>query len=152
MQEPVKTEDKAEVHEAHGHKKKFYKMKYTINILPLTTFEDDESINICDLLDALGDTDELEVFQTKVVQDYFLFMWNAYAKHLHYFGGFIHLCYFCIFWFYVNTIYNNRDFDNRVGLCWVMLICLIYPMIYDCMQLYKQGPVEYFSDFWNYLD
>jgi len=37
-------------------------------------------------------------------------------------------------------------------LCWGLLICLIYPMVYDLLQLKKQGLSEYFSDKWNYLD
>ena len=44
------------------HSKKFYKIKYTLNILPLSTFEDGEALNIGYLLDALGETEELEVF------------------------------------------------------------------------------------------
>jgi hypothetical protein len=29
---------------------------------------------------------------------------------------------------------------------------LLYPTIYDMLQLCKQGPCEYFGEFWNYLD
>ena len=32
------------------------------------------------------------------------------------------------------------------------MICLMYPMTYDMLQLKKTGIVEYFSDKWNYLD
>mgnify|MGYP006893774394 CR=1 FL=1 len=33
-----------------------------------------------------------------------------------------------------------------------MGLCLIYPMIYDMTQMYKQGVLEYLKDFWNYID
>lgn len=52
---------------------------------------------------------------------------------------------------YTNEIYLDRDFTNRLMLLWLMLICLLYPLIYDSAQLVKTG-FEYFEDPWNYLD
>jgi hypothetical protein len=34
----------------------------------------------------------------------------------------------------------------------IMALCLIYPTIYDMTQMYKQGVILYFQDFWNYVD
>lgn len=61
----------------------------------------------------------------------------------------IYVLLFCI---YTNQVYNDRNYENRVALCWMMLICLIYPMVYDFLQLKKQGMAEYYSDKWNFLD
>lgn len=100
----------------------------------------------------MNNTEELEIFRTKVVSDFFDHQWESYAKHLHYFGGSVHFCYLIVFSVYTNLTFNNRDFENRGLLCWMLLICLIYPMVYDMLQLKKQGFGEYFADKWNYLD
>jgi len=74
-----------------------------------------------------------------------------YAKHIHYFGAFIHFIYLGLFAIYVNLIYLDRDFEARVPLCWCMLICLVYPTFYDGLQLWNAG-MTYFEDPWNFLD
>jgi len=51
-------EDKAESH-------KFFKIKYTLNLLPACTYgEDGESMGVSDLLEEFGDTLELSIFET----------------------------------------------------------------------------------------
>lgn len=132
--------------------KKFVKIKYTINILPVVTFEDGGCYKMDDLMGLLGETDEMEIFETKVIQDFFDFQWNGYAKYLHYFGGLIHLIYVTLFAIYINQVYLDRNQENKVTLLWMMLISLIYPMVYDCLQFAKQGIKEYCSDVWNFLD
>jgi len=64
----------------------------------------------------------------------------------------VHLVYVLLFCIYTNQVYNERNFENRHILCWMLLICLMYPMTYDMLQLKKQGIAEYFSDKWNFLD
>ena len=71
---------------------------------------------------------------------------------MHYFGGTIHLIYVLTFTTYVNMCFLDRNFEYREQLCWGLLICLIYPLIYDGLNLIKQGPGDYFADKWNYLD
>lgn len=41
---------------------KYYKIKYTLNILPSVTYDGDECTGVSDLLEALSDTDEQSVF------------------------------------------------------------------------------------------
>lgn len=53
---------------------------------------------------------------------------------------------------YVNRIYLYKQYEERVELLWIMLICLLYPLCYDSMQMFKVGPIEYASDPWNYID
>ena len=123
-----------------------------MNLLPVTTYLDGKSENLNELLELMSETEELDIFNSKVVQDFFEFQWNSYAKSLHYFGAFIHLMYLIFFSVYSNLIFIHRNFESRPILCWAMLITLIYPMTYDMLQLKKQGPTEYFKDKWNYLD
>ena len=127
--------------------KKVYKIKYILNLLPGVNYGDEE-----DMMEILSETDELGIFRTKVVYDLVEFKWNAYGKNVHYLGAFLHLCYNVVFFIYVNEVYIGRNFNAQYNLCWAMLILLIYPMVYDMLQLCKQGPVEYFGEFWNYLD
>ena len=50
-------------------KTKVYKIKYTINLLPITGDND------TNLMDMLADTDQIDVFETKVVIDLIEFKW-----------------------------------------------------------------------------
>jgi len=138
--------------EDEDKEKKFYKIKYTLNLLPSVTYQNGESILMNELMDILGNTEELEIFRTKAVEDFFTYQWENYAKHLHYFGGFVHFVYVILFFIYCDQVFNERNYDNRVILCWLMLVCLIYPMVYDFLQLKKTGLGEYLADPWNYLD
>jgi len=131
---------------------RFYKIRYTLNMLPSVTYKDGESLNFNDFMEEMGNTDELDIFRTKVVNDFFDQQWETYAKHLHYFGALVHFAYITLFTIYIIQVYNHRNFENRIGLCWGLLVCLIYPMVYDGLQLIKQGLGEYFSDKWNFLD
>ena len=60
--------------------------------------------------------------------------------HTHLFGGMVHFLYLLLFSIYTVEVYMYRDFTNRAILCWLMLLTLIYPMVYDFMQLKKIGP------------
>jgi len=131
---------------------KCYKIKYTLILLPSVTYEDGQSTKMNELMEQLGNTEDLDIFRTKVICDFFDFQWDSYAKHLHYWGATVHLVYVILFCTYTNEVYNERNFENRSVIAWMMLICLMYPMTYDCLQLKKQGAVDYFADKWNYLD
>ena len=76
--------------------KKLYKIKYTINILPSIN-ESEES-----LMEALGETNELKIFQSKVIKEFIQFKWDTYAGKFHYIGAFIHIIYVLIFNVYVS--------------------------------------------------
>ena len=54
------------------------------------------------LMNALGETNELEIFQCKLVRDLILFKWERYAGKFHYIGMINHTCYVFIFALYVN--------------------------------------------------
>lgn len=101
---------------------------------------------------SLGNTDELSIFDTCVVKDFYEFQWNSYAKHIHYFGSLIHLISLTSYIIYVYEIYLYRRYEYRLYLIYIMIISKIFPLIYDTLQLTKQGPKQYFQDPWNYLD
>jgi hypothetical protein len=88
-----------------------------------------------ELMDSLCNTEELKVFDTPVVKDYFEFHWESYAKHVHYLGAINHSIYLIMTTIYVNEVYNYRDYTNRIPYLWVMFTLLFYPMIYDNLQL-----------------
>ena len=62
------------------------------------------------MMEVLSETEELDIFRTKVVYDLVEFKWNAYAKYIHYLGASLHLAYNIVFFIYVNTVYNERTF------------------------------------------
>ena len=53
---------------------------------------------------------------------------------------------------YVNAIYINNDQENRYFYGIILILGIIYPMVYDLTQLYKQGVTDYFSSIQNYSD
>lgn len=50
---------------------KFFKIKYTLNLLPSVTYDGEECIGLSDLMEAIGDTNEDSIFDTKIVQDFY---------------------------------------------------------------------------------
>ena len=83
-----------EIHE-HNEDQKIYKIGYILNLLPNI----DESMD--SLMEACGETDELEIFECKVLRDFIEFKWNQYAGKFHYIGATIHSVYLLTFNFYV---------------------------------------------------
>jgi hypothetical protein len=89
-------------------RKKYYKIKYTLNILPASTYENGVCENVNELMDSLGATTELSVFDTNVVKDFYEFQWRTYAKPIHYMSAINHFFYVLFTAIYINEIYNNR--------------------------------------------
>lgn len=121
-------------------------------MLPKTVNVDTTDGSLTKLLELLSNSEEIELFDTLTVREFAMYNWNMYAAFIHQIGGLIHLVYFVLFSAYVMDVYLNRNMDNRMGLLWSMLFCLVYPLMYDGIALIKDGPKEYLSDAWNYLD
>ena len=145
--------EEEDIHEANDDSK-IYKISYILNLLPNI----DESTD--SLMEACGETDELEIFECKVLRDFIEFKWNSYAGKYHYIGASIHACYLITFNFYVSYFlqqnYIPKGLDES-GKCCIMsqddterlknsyikcyiinltlMFCLIYPLIYDMTQL-----------------
>jgi hypothetical protein len=56
-----------------------------------------------------------------------------------------------------SSLHVDGEVDNRIfptcdhRYMWAIAICLIYPIYYDGIQLFKQG-FSYFSHYQNYID
>lgn len=111
-----------------------------------------------DIMRCLGETDELSVFSTESVIQLLEFKWNGPCGYLHTFGSINHFFYMAIFSMFVNvhyvyTPYYDYDYPTlKPFLLLLLLLSLIYPCIYDMMQLKIQGTRVYLSDKWNYCD
>ena len=103
-------------------------------------------------MNCLDNTNELSIFETKIVMDFYDYHWNSYAKHVHYFGGLVHTVCLIAFLFYVHKVYLYREFEYRLPLLYVMLCCKIYPFIYDNFQIFSEGIRKYYMNPWNYVD
>ena len=102
-------------------------------------------------MDMIGDSEEIKIFETKVIKDLISFKWSRYAKNKHYLAGFIHTVYAITFCIYTSEIYLENEYENKTTFLWLMSICLFYAFIYDFAQLYQSG-CDYFLDIWNYVD
>ena len=60
------------------------------------------------LMEACGETEELEMFECKVLRDYIEFKWQQYAGKFHYLGAIIHLSYLMMFIFYVSSFLQQN--------------------------------------------
>jgi len=61
------------------------KINYTLNLLCSMSEEDAK------LIDAICDSNELELFETKLLRDLIDWRWNAFAMKIHKVGFYIHL-------------------------------------------------------------
>ena len=114
---------------------KVYKIKYTLNLLPTATYTNGVCLKVNELMDSLVESNEFAIFDSKIVKDFYDFHWNSYAKHMHYFGAVLHFAYVALFTIYVNEVYLHRRYKDRIDMCWLMLICIIFPLINDSLQL-----------------
>ena len=59
-------------------------------------------------MQAISESDELELFETDLVVDLIDYKWDRYARSRHIFGFLIHLCYIFIMMDYIRIVYTNR--------------------------------------------
>lgn len=85
----------------------------------------------CSLIQSVGETEELTVFDSKALLDLIDFKWNVYAKYVHQVGLFSHLSYVIVFIIFVNTFYVTASASFKSPILYMLGICLIYPAIYD---------------------
>jgi uncharacterized protein YqhQ len=104
------------------------------------------------LMYLCGESDELEIFNSKNFQDLILFKWTTFARQLHLFGWSMHCFYVLFMSIYVYTVYINNDVSWAKYLERLLIIVVIYPITYDSIQLYRTGFKEYLSQPQNYSD
>jgi hypothetical protein len=88
---------------------KVYKIKYSANLLPTVGehFEADGSLirEEVSLMGLLCESEELEVFDQKVIEDIITFKWDNYARSWHLKGAIMHLFYLSAFTTYIFSVY-----------------------------------------------
>ena len=104
------------------------------------------------IMDVLSETEQIDVFLSKGINTIVEFKWDSYSFKFHMFFSLIHLCYFVTFVLYINSTYMNRDFKRQFEYLSIMFCCNFVAMVYDLIQLFKNGVSEYMSDSWNYVD
>lgn len=117
-----------------------------------------DSIN---LLEECANSEELSIFETDTLKDLIEFKWNQYGYLFHLGGFLIHAVYVLMLFVYTDMVYingsskalDNDDFKTRFhSLLIVLLTLIIYPLLYEIIQMFKGGLGEYAADFGNYFD
>ena len=60
----------------------------------------------------MADPDELEIFDSKPLQDLIDFKWDAYAYKIHYVGVFMHIFYVLMIAIYIYTTYLHGTYGQ----------------------------------------
>ena len=140
---------------------KINKIKYQLNLLPmvdeLTKYDEfgQESVENkgVSIIGTLSESDELEIFDSVVVQTLIKYKWMKYGRAHHLFSSFMHLLYFLIFTYYVKRVYLDRcPQEEHTLLSYILGAGIVYPGCYELIQMWKGGCRDYFSDAWNYTD
>jgi hypothetical protein len=104
------------------------------------------------LMLSLGETEQIELFDTNVVQDLIRYKWGKYGKHVHWTAATIHMVYVITFLGHYSETYLQRRETYLTPAILVMGLCNLFACIYDGVQFYKQGWRDYFLDAWNFYD
>jgi hypothetical protein len=107
--------------------------------------EDVSLMNLC------GETEELDIFETASLQQVIQFKWDTYGRKHHILGCIMHMLYTVILITYVKNAYMIENEDQLIFAV-LITVGLLYPALYDFMQMIRSGLAEYFGDPWNYAD
>lgn len=87
--------------------KVLYKIKYSINRLPTFSSKDEY------LIDALLETNELEIFATKAVIDFSNYHWENYGKYPIMAGLIFHTIFIGLQIVYIDQVYQQKLPDEE---------------------------------------
>ena len=81
------------------------------------------------------------------------FKWENYGHKSHFVGFFMHCFLITTITTYIYNTYLIGTYGEATDeiYTYLMIVGIIYPFIYDSIQLYKSG-WDYFKDSWNYTD
>ena len=106
--------------------------------------------------------EELDVFNTEAMTDLIDFKWESYGMRSHLVGCMVHLAQLGILVFYIDFIYINNylcetNADNELvckdnPYAIILLGGILYPFVYECVQLWRQGFWPYFTSVKNWGD
>jgi hypothetical protein len=106
------------------------------------------------LMGLINETEELEIFGAKTIQQLIQFKWDEYARKHHVFGCMMHMFYIVMMIIYIHIVYINYtdEISEQIAVWTVLLgVGILYPALYDWTQMFKSGRT-YFEDPWNYAD
>lgn len=75
------------------------------------------------------DSDEIEIFQSRQINDVIDFKWQQFAKNLHLRGFFFHLINLATVSYFVHEVYVENHVDEMTTHAIVLLVGMIYPII-----------------------
>jgi hypothetical protein len=89
-----------------------------------------EDINIMSLCE---ETEELDVFATKAMQDIIQYRWDTYGKQFHLTGLFFTMTYIASVILYVIEAYIESDSEHQKKFLIFLNAGLVYPVVYECI-------------------
>ena len=102
---------------------KIYKIKYTINLLPniglhIVTGQDGkkEIVKGSPLLKSVANSEELDIFNTKLIKDYIKFKWEGQGMRHHLVGTIFHFIQIVILIIYVYNVYLENTLCKQAVL------------------------------------
>lgn len=78
------------------------------------------------------------------------FKWEYFAAKWNFFGWLINFVYVGQMMQYTFKVYVINSYDATMN--WLMLANILYPAIYEGLQMYFVGTSEYLSDVGNHID
>ena len=124
------------------------KIKYSLNIIPMVKGDND-------LIESIFQSEELEIYECQAIKDIIDYKWRVFSKTVHKAGACIHIAYMLVLILYINAVFlepeivYNEDGRTKVNPepepFWLYFIAafLIYPTVYDGMQMCKAGLVYF---------
>jgi hypothetical protein len=130
------------------------------------------------LLNLCCESDEIEMFSSESLMDCIEFKWTSYGQNWHFIGFFLHLMYIVILILYTDKVYIKKaeeieyiapDADGTGALpgpeievehededlrkySYLLMAGIVYPLVYETVQMFKGGIGDYLSDAGNYID
>jgi hypothetical protein len=104
------------------------------------------------MMQICEDTEELEIFDTNVIQDLITFKWKIYGLQHHLWGLIMHFLYTFMIIIYVIEVYQKPQNDYTGVYTLLLLLGIVYPLQYETRQLFHVGLTEYLININNYMD
>jgi hypothetical protein len=82
-------------------------------------------------MEICKDTEELEMFDTEVIQDMIEFKWLSFGRAHHMMGLTMHFVYTFTLTIYVNEVYLAFDDHNQHIYTVLLGLALLYPIQYE---------------------
>merc|ERR1712159_786067 len=98
------------------------------------------------LMEKFSESEELDVFATKGLNDNVDFKWEEFGKGFHMIGCVMHFGYMGLLFLYIYNIYVMNNLDNSTVFQISLCVGLAYPACYEFYQIKRLGWSEYISE------